>query len=416
MNPYCVALKRYLFEYNPAFLCPSLDEAGKSIGGATFGGGKNHSIPFHEKKKQRTMQTTNTPKIVILLICILSVWSIIFSFLYRSLNQQHQANKQLREELVKAQQSFQYQLQQTNQFHEDKLELVRQQLQTQEQKLQQQQKQLMKETEDNDLKKKQQQLQQQQQNCPPTSKPKPCTDELKPLKINLPSVEKCRERFGDLAMRKIYTYHQQIENFRNDTELLELWKMSWRHKCWEPIILDESHAAQHLNFTDLDTKLSALPTVNPKLYERTCYLRYVAMSTVGGGVTVDNDVMNMGFWPTDVPDPLPERLHVSASHIPTLMYAPGEEYDRVIRFMANYTLTPKDTYNKRPHTSDMYIMVELIDRGEVNRVPKDPFRAHEDNGKKLIHLSSALTLGVSRASGLHHLDKKRLTTILLKLV
>ncbi len=207
-------------------------------------------------------------------------------------------------------------------------------------------------------------------------------------------------------MRKIYTYYQPIRGEKNSTNLLAVWKMSWRSKCWQPIVLDESHAVKHADFDDLDR---ALPTTNSKQYERTCNLRYVAMVTVGGGVTVDNDVMNMEFWPTDVPDPLPERLQVSSvPDTPALMYAPGEEYDRVIRLMANCTLTPDDVFNTRPHTSDMFIMVKLLDRKEVDRIPVDPLWIHEGLGQKLFHLSNQQTTFAQRHSGINHLDKGRL--------
>ncbi len=57
------------------------------------------------------------------------------------------------------------------------------------------------------------------------------------------------------------------------------------------------------------------------------YIQF-AISVVDGGITVDNDVMNVGFWP----------IPCIRYHIPALMYATGQEYDGVIHYMANYTL------------------------------------------------------------------------------
>ncbi len=140
------------------------------------------------------------------------------------------------------------------------------------------------------------------------------------------------------------------------------------------------------------------------------------MSTVGGGVTVDNDVINTGFWPTDVPDPLPVRLRVSSHpNTPAIMYATGEEYGRVIRLMANYTLTSDDTHNKKPHTSDMFIMHRLIYRKEVDKILNGPLRIHKESGQKLFHLSSHNLHLAQLNSGMRHLDKRKLATILLHL-
>ncbi len=231
--------------------------------------------------------------------------------------------------------------------------------------------------------------------------------------IHVPSHDECRRRFGALAMRKIYTYYQPIHGFRDDRDLLDIWQRSWRSKCWEPVILDESFAVQHSSYHYLNAKLSAIPTINPKEYERSCYIRYIAMSVVGGGITVDNDVMNVGFWPNDVPDPLPERFHVSGSHVPALMYASGQEYDRVVHYMANYTLTARDRYDGRPHTSDMYIIVHMIERKLVDTIPDNPFNNDKVRGKKLIHLSSSLTSWTRNITGVRDLDKVGLASIVL---
>lgn len=247
--------------------------------------------------------------------------------------------------------------------------------------------------------------------CPPP--PNCASPMIVPTMKKIPTEEECKRRFGELSLRKIYTYHQPIEGFRNDTELIEMWKTSWRARCWQPIVLDESDAIRHEQFSFLDQKLSALPTVNFKLYERACYIRYLALSAIGGGVSVDNDVINMGFWPSDVPDPLPDRLHVSDSHIPTLMYATAREYDRVIHWMANYNMTAEDHYRGRPHISDMWMMVKLLKEKMVEPIVENPFFSNNNGSKKLVHVSTEFMLWVRKVIGIEALDKKRLTAIAL---
>lgn len=152
---------------------------------------------------------------------------------------------------------------------------------------------------------------------------------------------------------------------------------SCRNKYWDPIILNESHDTQHTDFGHSDEKLSDLPTMNSKINKRACYLRYLVMF-VGGGVKRD-------FWSTNVPYPLPERLHVSSiPDTPALMHATSEEYDRIIRLMTIHRHQMKRS--KTDHISDMYIMVELILCREVDKISVNPKSTKV--GQKLFHLNS----------------------------
>ena len=92
----------------------------------------------------------------------------------------------------------------------------------------------------------------------------------------------------------IYTYYDEV--LENQIEIIEIWKESWRKNGWNPIVLDQ----QSINCSDVEIEyLENLPSVNPKKYEMACFLRWNAMSNIGGGWMCDYDVINLGFSPDD---------------------------------------------------------------------------------------------------------------------
>lgn len=165
----------------------------------------------------------------------------------------------------------------------------------------------------------------------------------------------------------------------------------------------------HNDYQSLVQKLEQLPTVNPKLYELSCYIRYVAMSAVGGGIMVDNDVINLNFKPNEMTSPLPERFTCYDRGIPSMVYGTREEYDRVINYMANYQLRPNDKYNGRNHTSDMYILGKMLDEKLVDGAAESPIKL-----KKIKHLSASWTSKVRNLVGIN-VGKTHLARLLLLL-
>lgn len=91
---------------------------------------------------------------------------------------------------------------------------------------------------------------------------------------------------------KIFTYHINVspEGLENELRLITLWRNVWQTRGIETVVLSEFHARQHPYFSEYDAAISKLPTVNSVLYERACYLRWLALAQVGGGFISDYDV------------------------------------------------------------------------------------------------------------------------------
>lgn len=177
----------------------------------------------------------------------------------------------------------------------------------------------------------------------------------------------------------------------NEVKLILLWQESWRRAGFNPKVLTEWHAQQHVGFENYERAISNLPSVNPPGYDRACYLRWlavaIAMMPAGAGeftIMTDYDVMNYGWEPTwsDYYDGL---LHTHegpggceterpGNCIPSVVVGDRDTFLRACEWFSTYQPRPSDLINGRPHTSDMYILeshVEKITRQNVCKVYSD---------------------------------------------
>ena len=73
---------------------------------------------------------------------------------------------------------------------------------------------------------------------------------------------------------------------------LALWREQWSAAGYEPRVLTEADARRHPQYEQLRERYAALPTVNSRHYELSCFVRYAAMAAQpDGGWMVDYDVM-----------------------------------------------------------------------------------------------------------------------------
>src|ERR1019366_1536016 len=102
--------------------------------------------------------------------------------------------------------------------------------------------------------------------------------------------------------------------------------------------------------------LSKLPTANNLEYELACYLRWAALSAMGGGLLTDYDCVNIGYTPQQHSDIIKghDIVHFSSCYSP-MTYANNKGCDDIIRMFSNYNIQPGDTYDGKPHISDMII-------------------------------------------------------------
>ena len=115
---------------------------------------------------------------------------------------------------------------------------------------------------------------------------------------------------------RVYTYYMPVPDLWSEESqraLIDVWARSWAKAGWEPIVLNESDAKTHPNFSFYKEKFWALPTEYGHDYEGGCFMRWLATAQAGGGMMVDYDVINYGFPPFDQP---PEEMSVFADRPP----------------------------------------------------------------------------------------------------
>jgi hypothetical protein len=155
-------------------------------------------------------------------------------------------------------------------------------------------------------------------------------------------------------MTEVYTYFEPI--ISGAERVLSLWKSNWARAGWTPIVLGRSQAMKHPLFLAVYGQARKLPTVNPLRYEISCYLRYLALSAIGGGLMTDFDVMNNGLRPSDIRSDL--GFHTLDGHgVPCAVFGTPADYDSFCRRVIEWPLNRFERVRGKPHVSDMYLMV-----------------------------------------------------------
>jgi hypothetical protein len=103
----------------------------------------------------------------------------------------------------------------------------------------------------------------------------------------------------------VYTYYVDVPGlWPVDTQLslIKVWERSWRRAGWEPVVLTETDAKQHPRFDFFNEHFATKPTKYGEHYTVACFMRWLALANVGGGMMVDYDVINYGFEPRNTSD------------------------------------------------------------------------------------------------------------------
>tara|TARA_B100002019_G_scaffold216392_1_gene188987 strand:- start:4731 stop:5489 length:759 start_codon:yes stop_codon:yes gene_type:complete len=131
---------------------------------------------------------------------------------------------------------------------------------------------------------------------------------------------------------KIYTYYQNI-NHSNQLELIELWKISWSKKGYEPIVLTLDDAKKHSYFETLNTEMRSICKEIAKKeisdYGMNCWFRWLAYATQAGEkfYVSDYDAININFPITD-PN---EKLHLMDFACPFLASGTPKQFENLCK-------------------------------------------------------------------------------------
>lgn len=176
---------------------------------------------------------------------------------------------------------------------------------------------------------------------------------------------------------KAFTYFEEVPQLDKHVELalIDLWKMNWKRRGFEPVVLGREDAMKHPFYEDSIALISDLPSVNPKGYDLACYLRWLAVGAREETFVLmsDYDVMNYTFEP--VRDN--RQLTIYEKHVPSLVSgAPHhfvEQYERFVTYEFDPTL---DKHDGKDHCSDMTI----IESGDTGAVMLDVVKHYGEPG------------------------------------
>jgi hypothetical protein len=145
-------------------------------------------------------------------------------------------------------------------------------------------------------------------------------------------------------------------------------------------------------------RVSSLPSEYGPLYDRACFIRWLAMAaqeagTHGGGIMLDYDVINYGLSPRE---PDPNKMVVFCEHPPIpvdlgAVLGTREHYQKMCEIIANWTPDKNDwndssTYHGY-HCSDLSLLVRMFEHknfpkpewlqkecGVQGRFPRESFK------------------------------------------
>ena len=159
----------------------------------------------------------------------------------------------------------------------------------------------------------------------------------------------------------IYTFYAPILRFGKtssreakialtDQQLLKVWKSSWSDAGFHPVVLALHHAQQHPYYQQYVDTLSSVTLLGAggrnQEYNEYCFLRYIAMVTVGGGLLCDYDVMpligNQPMQPIDDENRFTvfQRTLNKAGAVPSLASGKASEWDRMAMLILQIAQTP----------------------------------------------------------------------------
>lgn len=175
-------------------------------------------------------------------------------------------------------------------------------------------------------------------------------------------------------MNTIYTYYNYIPYINNDStgetqkELIELCKLSWKINGWKLIVLNYEDAKKHSFYDEYHNIIKTFPSVNPTMYDYHCYMRWLAMAQVGGGVMIDYDVVNHSLSSTtDIFNQ--NKLTIYQGHVPCVVWGTEDHYIDICKKFTELDINEcLDSNQPEQHTSDMLMLSKSTFDQTINKL------------------------------------------------
>jgi hypothetical protein len=212
------------------------------------------------------------------------------------------------------------------------------------------------------------------------------------------------------ATNIVYTYYRQIKG-RDQLEqewLLSQWAGRWIKAGWIPKVIGPNEASSHPFFNDFMALVSTLPTVNMREYEEACWLRWLAMVQVGGGLMTDYDVFNYGLSPQEIEPPSGELPCILADHnpCPCAVLGTAQQYANMVNVIMTRAKASIGTERGQPHLSDQ----SFVQKHASLFTTRDICFQHGRSGSdlaKLVHYSHSSCQGRPRKDVIPPIEQMR---------
>jgi len=144
---------------------------------------------------------------------------------------------------------------------------------------------------------------------------------------------------ADLSRKTVFTYYDSAHDIGHgqSNEELDLWRLGWQSRGWNPVVLRLMDASRNPRFSEVEAAIQRLPYAGDRRIQRGEFLRWLALDTVGGGLLVNADQQPNAFTPSKLKD-----------HMQVFRPALKDFFDRLM----NYAPLPTDVRGGMPHVSD----------------------------------------------------------------
>jgi hypothetical protein len=153
-----------------------------------------------------------------------------------------------------------------------------------------------------------------------------------------------------------------------EEDLIKICAESWEKNGWKLVVLNYELAKSHDFYSSYSEVIKQLPSVNPAFYDYHCYIRWLAMSKIGGGIMIDYDVANLSL--TD--DSIFQQKIITGfqGHVPCVVSGTAEQYLGVCKIFCELRDNEKciDNNYKKPHTSDMMMIARGFKEDQFNKI------------------------------------------------
>jgi hypothetical protein len=189
---------------------------------------------------------------------------------------------------------------------------------------------------------------------------------------------------------EVMCYFDDMENIGSSTGLSHMWHESWEKYGWSPMVSNYSWLKDHPASDQMIAHVKTLPTINPRNYEESCYLRWLPAQTSNARLFTDMDTICNGLKPEDL-----EKLDQSKVNVlikggcPAAVYAPAcfPFYEWILKYTKDHAIQE----NGQPHCSDQSMFIWLVQNKKDVFVDVDLCKEYGDKGwdfSPLIHFAT----------------------------